>query len=151
MKTATTPLWLLFLLSCSALVGLAAGPVQRSLVIEAPSGVAAGASVHVDVSASTTAADGEQIGFFQAEYSVDGGRNWLPVYHENVGRASRRGIDFTAGPAGTTILVRARMAFRGGAAGDVDFAGQPIKWDESWTRWSTPPARHAAIRVGAAR
>ncbi|MEJ1971458.1 MAG: hypothetical protein WDM96_02785 [Lacunisphaera sp.] len=86
---------------------------------------------------------------FQAEYSVNGGKTWVPVYAENVGTSANRALDFPAGAAGTPLLVRVRAAFRGGKAGDVDFAGKPIVWDGSWGKWGTPPARQVAIAVTA--
>lgn len=123
--------------------------VIRTLSIDAPATAQSGSDVHITVAASTNAVDAEQIGFFQAEYSVDGGKNWTPVYAEKVGRSAKRAIDFKAGPAGSQCLVRARIAFRGGKAGDVDFAGKPIAWADSWGKWATPPARHASIEVTA--
>ncbi len=121
--------------------------VERSLTLEAPAKVSPGANIHVVVSASTAAADGEQIGFFQAEYSSDGGKTWTPVYAEKVGRSHSRAIDFRAGAAGSTAMVRARMAYRGGKSGDVDFAGKPLDWGGTWTKWSTPPAKSVTIEV----
>lgn len=135
-----------------SLLALAAVPVfaaNRTLVITAPPVVRPGESVHVTVTASTDATDGEQIGFFQPEYSTDGGKTWMPVYAEKVGPSATRAFDFPAGAEGSKALVRARMAFRGGKAGDVDFAGTPIVWGGSWGKWETPPAKNASIRVTA--
>src|SRR6267154_2306156 len=114
------------LLSCAMLAAVPLFAANRTLVITAPATVRPGDSVHVTVSASTDATDGEQIGFFQPEYSTDGGKTWVPVYAEKVGRSATRAFDFPAGAEGSKALVRARMAFRGGKAGDVDFAGKPI-------------------------
>lgn len=125
----------------------AAFAVNRTLTITAPATVKPGAPVKIVVAAATDATDNEQIGFFQAEYSLDGGKSWVPVYAEKVGRTATRPIDLMAGEQGTKILVRSRMAFRGGAAGDVDFAGKPLNWSGSWTKWETPPAKHATINV----
>jgi len=122
---------------------------NRTLTITAPPTVKPGASVHIVVTAATDAADAEQIAFFQSEYSLDGGKTWVPVYAEKVGRSATRPIDVTAGAEGSRILVRARMAFRGGKAGDVDFAGAPIAWGGSWSKWETPPAKSATISVTA--
>jgi hypothetical protein len=132
------------------LVTLAAVPAfaaNRSLVITAPLTARPGDSVHVAVTASTDASDGEQIGFFQPEYSTDGGQTWVPVYAEKVGRSTTRAFDFNAGAEGSKILVRARIAFRGGKAGDVDFAGKPIAWGGSWGKWETPPAKQVSVNV----
>jgi hypothetical protein len=125
----------------------AAFAVNRTLTITAPSSVKPGAPVKIVVAAATDATDNEQIGFFQAEYSLDSGKSWVPVYAEKVGRTATRPIDLLAGEQGSKILVRSRMAFRGGAAGDVDFAGKPLNWGGSWAKWETPPAKHATINV----
>lgn len=136
----------LFLLAVSA---VNAAAVTRSLNIKAPATIQAGTGLHVEVSASTDATDAEQIGFFQAEYSLDNGKTWVPVYAEKVGRSATRAIDAQAGPAGSTIIVRARIAFRGGKAGDVDFAGTAIAWGASWGKWTSPPAKTVTIAVTA--
>jgi hypothetical protein len=122
---------------------------NRVLMISAPAAVRPGAPVHVMVTASTDANDGEDIGFFHSEYSVDGGRTWLPVYAEKVGASATRPVDFKAGADGTRMLVRSRMAFRGGKAGDVDYTGGRILWDDTWARWATPPAKVVTIVVTA--
>lgn len=135
-----------------SLLALATVPVfaaNRTLVITAPATVRPGLDVSVTVTASTDATDAEQIGFFQPEYSRDGGKTWTPVYAEKVGRSATRTVDFQAGAEGSTALVRARMAFRGGKAGDVDFSGAPIVWGGSWGTWATPPAKQVAIKVTA--
>ena len=120
---------------------------HRVLTIAAPTVVRPGSAVHVMVTASTDANDGEQIGFFHSEYSIDGGKTWLPVYAEKVGTAATRPVDFTAGADGTKALVRSRMAFRGGKAGYVDYTGAPLAWDGSWSKWATPPAKTVSIIV----
>lgn len=135
---------LLLSLLLSALPALA---IERTLTITAPATVKPGENIHVVVAADTAATDGEQIGFFQAEYSADGGKTWVPVYAEKVGRALTRAIDFKAGAAGSQAMIRARMAFRGGKSGDVDFAGKPLDWGGTWTKWATPPAKSATIEV----
>jgi len=135
------------LLLTAALTAIPAFAVTRSVVINAPATAAAGSSVHVTVAVSTDAADAEQIGFLHAEYSSDNGKTWQTSYAEKVGRVATRAIDFKVGPAGTKALVRVRIAFRGGKAGDVDFSGAPIKWGGSWGTWETPPSKHAAINV----
>ena len=119
----------------------------RTLTLTGPSTVKPGAAVQILVAASTDAADGEQIGFFHSEYSTDGGKNWVPVYAENVGPAATRTLELKAGAEGTKIIVRSHIAFRGGKAGDVDYTGAPIAWEESWNKWQAPPAKHLTIRV----
>jgi hypothetical protein len=99
------------------------------------------------VDANTDANDGEHIGFLHAEFSIDGGKNWTPVYWQGLGASVQKTFDFKAGAAGSSSLVRVRVAFRGGKAGDVDFAGKPIAWDASWSKWETPPTRKLAISV----
>lgn len=121
--------------------------VERTINIEAPAAVQPGANIHVVVTASTAATDGEQIGFFQVEYSTDGGKSWIPVYAEKVGRSRSQALDFRAGAAGAAAIVRARMAYRGGKSGDVDFAGKPLDWGGTWTKWATPPAKSVSIEV----
>ena len=140
---------LLWLVPLLALVPVSMFAVERTLVIKAPASVPAHSGVHVEVTATTNAGDAEQIGFFQAEYSVDGGKNWVPVYAEKLGASAKRGVDFTAGAAGVPALVRVRIAFRGGKAGDVDFTGKPIAWGGSWGTWENPPAKQVSIPVKA--
>jgi len=138
-----------FSLSLLALLALPAFAVDRVLTITAPATAAPGTDVHVEITAGTTARDGEQIGFLQAEYSADGGKTWVPVYAEMVGTDSTRAVNFRTGRAGTPAVVRVRAAFRGGKAGDVDFTGKPIVWGESWGKWATPPAKQVTIPVAA--
>ncbi len=90
-----------------------------------------------------------RLGFFQPEYSTDGGKTWVPVYAEKVGRSATRAIDFQAGAVGSKAVVRARMAFRGGKAGDVDYTGTQIAWGGSWGKWANPPAKSVTITVTA--
>ncbi len=123
--------------------------VTRTLTLTAPATVKPGAAVQVIVAAGTDAADGEQIGFFHSEYSTDGGKTWMPVYAEKVGRSFTQRIDFKAGAEETKALVRSHIAFRGGKAGDVDYAGSPIAWDGSWSKWEAPPAKQIMIDVTA--
>jgi hypothetical protein len=58
-----------------------------------------------------------------------------------------RRVDFPVGGKGVKTIIRVRVAFRGGKAGDVDFAGAPIKWDSTWEKWRTPPTKFAIIYV----
>jgi hypothetical protein len=134
------------LLIASSVPALAA---TRALTLAGPAVVRPGGDVRVMVTASTDAGDGEQIWFFHSEFSTDGGKTWTPVYAEKVGTSASRPVDFKAGAEGTTALVRAKMAFRSGKAGDVDYTGAPIIWDESWNKWATPPAKVLSIKVTA--
>jgi len=137
-------------LSCSLLLGLTlpVAAVERVVRIEAPATAAAADQITVTVHARTDAGDGEQIGFFHAEYSVDGGRTWTGYcYEEKAGRTATRAVTFTLGAAGSKALVRARIAFRGGLAGDVDFNGAAIKWKDTWESWGSPPAKSSTILV----
>lgn len=135
------------LLSILALAAVPAFGVTRNIAIKAPAAVTAGSGVKVTVTATTDANDSEHVGFLHAEFSVDGGKNWTPVYWDNLARSVQKSFDFTAGPGGSTAIVRLRVAFRGGKAGDVDFAGKPIAWDGSWGKWTEPPARQVTIMV----
>jgi hypothetical protein len=133
----------------SMVTAIPAFAVSRSVTITAPAVAKPGSSVHVTVAAATDATDAEQIGFLQAEFSTDSGKTWQPVYAEKLGRSATRAIDFVAGAEGSQALLRVRVAFRGGKAGDVDFAGQPIAWGGSWGTWATPPAKSAKINITA--
>ena len=129
-----------FSLSCFA--------ADRWLAISVPMQAAAHSSLSVSITAQTDAGAGEHIGFLHAEYSVDGGANWIGIcYDEKLGSNTTRTVAIKVGPASSKTLVRARAAFRGGAAGDVDFTGAPIKWDQSWTTWGAPPAKITTIAV----
>lgn len=132
-----------------AVVAIPAHAVNRTVTITAPAAAKPGSSVHVAIAVKTDAADAEQIGFLHAEYSVDNGRTWQSSYAEKVGRVATRALDFKVGAEGTKALVRVRIAFRGGQAGDVDYAGAPIAWGGSWDKWETPPAKSATINVTA--
>jgi hypothetical protein len=138
-------------LAVSLLVTLTSLPVfasNRVLQITAPKSVEAGATAHAKIVVSTDAGKSEQIGFLQVEYSVDGGETWTVLcYDQDVGAQASREVDVTVGASGVETIVRARAAFRGGVAGDVDFDGKSIKWDTSWENWANPPARQAVIVV----
>ena len=122
--------------------------VERVVTISAPEKVAAGAEVTVSVLARTDAGAGEKIGFFHAEYSKDGGATWTGFcYEENPGTTVTRLAHFKAGAAGSKVLVRVRIAFRGGKAGDVDFNGAPLKWNDTWEKWKGPPAKFSTTVV----
>lgn len=125
-----------------------ASAVDRLVSISAPAEVRPGSNVHVSVMASTDALDGEQIGFLHAEYSVDGGKAWIGIcFEEKAGAMLERAVDFPAGASGSKILVRVRVAFRGGKAGDVDVKGGPIKWDESWGNYRAPMGKFSITYV----
>ena len=133
------------LLTVLALPSVAA---NRSLTIAVPAQAAAGSTLSAVISVKTDAGAGEQIGFLHAEYSVDDGASWTVIcYDEKQGSSATRTVAIKVGPASSKTLVRARVAFRGGAAGDVDFNGAPIKWDKSWSVWGSPPAKISTIDV----
>ena len=137
-----------------AAIGIALGTVparaiERTLTITAPTTVVAGSNVQVTANASTDAKDAEQIGFLHAEYSIAGGQTWKGFcYDTKIGKSANRSATVTVGAAGSTTIVRVRVAFRG-AGRDVDFAGKPIAWDGSWKTWGEPPAKVAKITVTA--
>lgn len=129
------------------LAAIPALAVNRSLEISAPAVIRPGLEINVVITAATEATDTEQIAFLHTEYSLDGGKTWVPVYAEKLGRKARRTVNIPTGGEGSKVLVRVRAAFRGGQAGDVDFAGKPILWEGSWGKWETPPAKTAEIAV----
>jgi hypothetical protein len=132
------------------LVASRASAVERTLRIEAPSLAAAGREVAFTISASTDAGQGEQVGFLQAESSLDGGKTWMAVcYLQKSGAKVTQSATLKSGLAGTTIRLRVRAAFRDGLAGDVDVSGAAIRWDGSWKEWKSPPAKQASITVAA--
>lgn len=119
---------------------------NRTLSIRSPGSAAAEAPVEIILSAATNAT-GETIAFFHAEYSIDNGKKWTPIsYETDAGASISRNLTVKVGPAGSIALVRVRVAFRS-KAGDVDFTGTPIKWDESWKNWLKPPAKYSTITV----
>jgi hypothetical protein len=131
-----------------ALAALPARAFDRGIFIVAPAEVRPGGAAQITVSAFTDATDGEQIGFLHSEYSVDGGKTWVGIsFQESAGTMFERTVHVTAGPAGSKIFVRLKVAFRGGKAGDVDYRSQPVDWDGRWSRWLAPPARVAVIYV----
>jgi hypothetical protein len=130
------------------LVAVPAFAVTRTVHIDAPAQTVAGAKMSITVLASTGASDGEHIGFFHAEYSVDGGRTWTGFcFDEKLGPIASRTAAITVGARGSQARIRVRIAFRGGQAGDVDFSGAPIRWEGSWGKWTSPPAKYATIEV----
>ena len=152
--TPTTPAprrvaaWAVLLgLLCTGGNALAVG---RSIEVSAPRGAVAGDTIDVTITARTDVGGGEQIGFLHADYSVDGGATWVGIaYEENIGAYNSRSLTIVTGAAGTKCLVRVRVAFRGGKAGDVDLTGKPIAWETSWTKWEQPPAKIASVAIRA--
>jgi hypothetical protein len=114
--------------------------IERRFTVSAPDVVMAGTAIEIVVMASTDAADGEKAVYLQAEYSIDGGAagRWACGKMSSVSRGSRR-FTFTTGQAGSVALVRARIAFRGGLAGAVDYRGGAIRWFDTWKKWAEPP------------
>jgi hypothetical protein len=130
------------------LLAAPAGAVERVLELVAPATAKPLTRIEVSVRASTDAGAKEQIGFLHVEYSIDGGKTWRGLcYEQSQGTKAVRPLGVVTGAAGTKVLVRARAAYRGGAAGDVDFSGAAIKWQGSWDKWSEPPARLATVEV----
>jgi hypothetical protein len=127
-----------------------AGAIERTLEIVVPASVAAGQELNVTISASTNAGQGEQVGFLQAETSLDGGKTWAALcYLQKSGVQVVQHASLKPGPAGTTVQLRVRVAFREGLAGDVDYNGAAIIWKGSWENWQSPPAQHASVTVTA--
>ena len=142
------PLFTRLLATVLILSAVPAFAAKRSVEIDAPARAVAGTRVIVNVTASTDAKDGEKIGFFHAEYSVDGGMTWTGFsYDEKLGTSATRSVSIPVGARGSQAKVRVLVAFRGGKAGDVDFNGAPIQWDTSWGKWQSPPATLATIDV----
>lgn len=138
----------LFVVLALAASGSSAYGVTRNIIISAPASVAAGSKVNVTVGASTDAGGGEHVGFLHADYSVDGGATWTAIsYATKAGAKVSFKATITAGAGGSKVLVRIRVAYRGGKDGDVDYAGKPIAWSGSWDKWQEPPAKTATIAV----
>ena len=113
---------------------------ERTVEIGGPATVTAASPLTVSIS--------PRIGFFQAEASLDGGKTWQAVcYLENLAAETQQNVNLTAGPAGSVIKVRVRVAFRDGLAGDVDYRGAAIRWTETWGKWEEPPSKSMAIAV----
>ncbi|MFI5335296.1 MAG: hypothetical protein ACHQ5A_00820 [Opitutales bacterium] len=133
------------MLTTAGLPGFAA--VKRVVSITAPASAVAGSTVHITIAASTSGEGDEQIGFLHAQYSTDGGKTWVGIcFDAKVGLAVSRQASPAAGKAGSSILIRARAAFRS-SAGDVDYSGQSINWDGSWDKWQVPPAKVTRIMI----
>lgn len=121
---------------------------ERVLDVSAPASASPSSPIEVVVRASTDAGAGEQIGFLHVEYSDDDGATWTGLsYEQEAGVATARHFKITTGEAGSKTLVRAKAAFRGGVAGDVDYRGAAIQWKSTWGEWREPPARWAETTV----
>ncbi len=146
----TVKMWIKRGLLLGAL-GLALGraeAVERKLLIESPATIGPGQPLTVTISASTDAGKGEQVGFLQAEVSVDDGKTWTAIcYLQKSGPKVVHQANIKTGAAGSAVRLRARAAFRDGAAGDVDFSGGAIVWDKTWDTWKTPPTKHVRVPV----
>lgn len=135
-------------LFAGAMLALPAQAVERVLKLEAPAKAAANTEVRVTVHASTDAGGDERIGFLHSDYSVDGGTTWTALaYEQDFAAATTRVYLVKTGAPGTKTIVHTRVAFRGGVAGDVDFAGGAIQWKGSWSSRSEPPGRTVTILV----
>lgn len=140
--------WLFLAMLSVVVTGLPAYAVTRDITISAPATVIAGSKVTITVGASTDAGSGEKIGFFHADYSTDGGLTWTAIsYAANAGSKTNRTATFTVKGADSKAMIRVRVAYRGGKAGDVDYTGKPIVWEGSWGKWQDPPAKIASITV----
>jgi len=124
--------------------------VERFLKIEAVPTAHPGQYYRATVLAGTDAGDGEQIGMFQVDISLDDGRTWTGArYLDGLGASTTQGIDIPIGPTTSPVRLRVRIAFRGGKAGDVDYTGKAIRWQESWAKWEEPPAKSVVVQVKA--
>jgi hypothetical protein len=132
-----------------ALLGPASAALpERELVIAGPSRALPDSEVAVTVHVITRVGGDERIGFLHAEYSVDGGAHWTAfAYDQNIGSEATRQVAIRSGAAHSRVLVRVRVAFRDGAAGDVDYTGAAIRWAANWSTWDEPPARRFVIEV----
>jgi hypothetical protein len=139
-----------FLTASLLLTALPLRAVERYLKIEAVPTAQPGQNYRATIKAGTDAGGGEQIGMFQVDISVDDGRTWTGArYLDGLGASTTQGIDIPIGPTTTPVRLRVRVAFRGGLAGDVDFRGAAIRWQESWANWEEPPAQSVRIAVKA--
>jgi hypothetical protein len=127
---------------------LSASAVERELKIVAPVAIRAGKDLQVTISANTNAGNGEQVGFLQADSSIDGGTTWVALcYLQNSGPQVAQEVTLNTKPTTTGVQLRARVAFRDGLAGDVDFNGAAIRWQGSWNAWEAPPAKMVSVKV----
>jgi hypothetical protein len=138
----------ILLLGSLLLTALPLQAVERYLRIEAVPTANPGQNFRATVLAGTDAGGGEQVGMFQADISLDDGKTWTGArYLDGLGASTTQGIDIPIGPTTSPVRLRVRVAFRGGKAGDVDFRGAAIRWQESWAKWEEPPAQSVVIKV----
>lgn len=124
--------------------------VERYLTIEAVPTAQPGQNYRATIKAGTDAGGGEQIGMFQVDISLDDGKTWTGArYLDGLGASTTQGIDIPIGPTTSPVRLRVRVAFRGGKAGDVDYRGAAIRWQESWANWEEPPAKSVVVQVKA--
>jgi len=124
--------------------------VERYLRIEAVPTAKPGQNYRATILAGTDAGGGEQIGMFQVDISLDDGKTWTGArYLDGLGASTTQGIDIPIGATTSPVRLRVRVAFRGGAAGDVDYRGAAIRWTESWEKWEEPPAKSVVVTVKA--
>jgi len=124
--------------------------VERYVKIEAVPTAQPGQNYRATILAGTDAGEGEQIGMFQVDISLDDGKTWTGArYLDGLGASTTQGIDIPIGPTTSPVRLRVRVAFRGGLAGDVDYRGAAIRWQESWDKWEEPPAKSVVIQVKA--
>lgn len=126
-------------------------PLTRTLTLTPPSApVYPGQNASFTVMASTTAPDSEVVGFLHIDVSTNGGGTWTQYSWEGgipgLGKSYTKAVNVTAGAAGSVVKVRARAAYRFGAAGDVDYTGGALNWG-GWDTWQTPPAKDVSITV----
>ena len=127
---------------------LSAEAVVRELTIETPASVRAGEDLQVRIAAVTNAGNGEQVGFLQADSSIDGGKTWVALcYLQNTGPKIAQEVTLSTKPGTSAVQVRTRVAFRDGLAGDVDFNGAAIRWQGTWNAWESPPAKWVSVKV----
>ena len=143
-----TGLWLFLAMITLVASGLPAYAVNRDITITVPAQATAGSKVNVVIAARTDAGGGEQIGFFHADYSVDGGVTWTAIrYSTKSGQKASVSTIFTAPEANAKAIIRVRIAFRGGKSGDVDYVGKAIDWNGTWNAWQEPPAKFATVAI----
>ena len=143
-----TPRLIFFLFGLAGLPGFVLAAL-RTLTMSTPSAVVSGQAFNVSCSATTDqGGNGEQVAYFFAEYSLNGGSAWTAFcYDPTTGSTVNRTIPITAGAAGSTVVVRIMSAYRGGTAGDVDYTGEAMDWGGAWTNWQSPPAKYGYIAV----
>lgn len=121
---------------------------ERLVRISAPDTVAAGSPLGISVTASTDTGQGEKIGFFHGQYSIDGGVTWTDFCADvDAGASAIRRASIPTNADIENVMIRVRVAFRGGVAGDVDYRGAAIRWDDTWGEWKTPPTQTAVVKV----